>query len=128
MPTTFSERSPSTLTRLACFVPAICAFVGAAYVEHRATILLLLTADVLTVAATCRALGLARDARFGELALRRGFSYFLLLGGYTALIAVLIGYPLSELSREGSFGAALAVSSAGVIALIGVWRWWPAFG
>src|SRR5450432_3221496 len=128
MSITFSERLHSVLSGALRFVPAMLAFVGVAFVENSWSLALLLVADALTMIAVCRIAGFHRGATFlGDL-LWRGSAYCVLVAGYTALLAALIGFPIIWLLREGSLGATLATSGAVVVALIVLWRWWPAFG
>ena len=128
MPTLFSSRLQAVLSGALYFVPALIAFIGAAFVEHPFPLIFLLAADALTMVAVCRALGFHRKTGFLHVVLRIGSAYFVLLVIYTALVAILVGYPLLVLLRDGSLAATLAVSGAVVIALIALWRWWPAFG
>ncbi len=128
MPKPLLERLHTTLSGALNFVPALIAFGAVALVEQRFSLALLLTADVMMMAAVCRVLGFHRRAGFFRTLLWLGSAYLTLLVAYTALVAILIGYPLLALLREGSLGATLAMSGAGVIALISLWRCWPAFG
>ena len=63
-----------------------------------------------------------RDAWHGALA------FLGLLSGYTLLGAILLGYPLHELHGAISLGQVLVVSAAAVLALLLLWRIWPAYG
>ena len=128
MPKPLLERLHTTLTGALYFVPALITFGAVAFVEQTFSLALLLTADAMMMAAFCRALGFQRRASFLLALLWSGSAYLALLVAYTTLVAVLVGYPLLALLREGSLGATLAVSGAGVIALISLWRCWPAFG
>jgi uncharacterized protein len=128
MPTTFSERLPISLMRLSYFAPAIIAFFATAFVPQPYSLITLLFADALMMVAVCRALGFSPERNFLADIMRRGLVYFVLLAAYAGLITILIGYPLAWLMREDSLSGALAVSGAGVIALIAMWRWWPLFG
>src|SRR5476649_2370705 len=117
MPKPLLERLHTTLSGALYFVPALIAFGTVAFAEQRISLALLLTADAMTMAALCRVLGFQRQARFLRVLLWSGSAYLAMLVAYTGLVAVLIGYPLSALLREGSLSATLAVSGAGVIAL-----------
>ena len=128
MPKPLLERLHTTLLGALYFVLALIAFGAVAFVEQRLSLALLLIADAMTMAALCRVMGFHRRAAFLRILLWPGSAYLALLVAYTALVAVLIGYPLLALLREGSLGATLAISGAGVIALISLWRCWPAFG
>ena len=123
MPKAFSERRPSSLLRLAYFAPAIAAFVIAALTPVTWSLLPLLLANALTMLAVCKARDFARDFAFARM-----FAYCILLTFYAMLAAMLIVYPLSSLMHDGTLVAALALSGAGVIALLALWRHWPTFG
>ena len=118
----------SIWTGLLCFVPAAIAFIAAGMLRHPSAIVLIFAADALTMTAICQLLGLAREASFGDNILRRGSAFALLLGGYAALVALLISYPLWWLQSDPSLAATLALTTAVVAALLLPWRMWPAFG
>jgi uncharacterized protein len=128
MSTTFFERLHTVLSGALHFVPAMIVFGAAAFVEHPLSLALLLVADALTMVAVCQIAGFHREATFLQDLLWYGSAYCVLLAGYTILVAALIGYPILQLLHDGSLGATLATSGAVVIALIVLWRWWPAFG
>jgi ankyrin repeat protein len=128
MPKPLLERLHTTLSGALYFVPALIAFCAAAFAEQRLSLALLLIADVMMMAALCRVLGFQRQSGFFHTLLLSGSAYLTLLAAYTVLVAVLIGYPLLALLHEGSLSATLAMSGAVVIALILLWRCWPAFG
>ncbi|MHC9086360.1 ankyrin repeat domain-containing protein [Luteimonas sp. RIT-PG2_3] len=46
-------------------------------------------------------------------------------GGALLLVALLVAWPLSALRQTGGLGAALALSAAAGVCLIGLWRTWP---
>ena len=110
------------------FLPAAVALAAAAFVTHPAVLLLLLAANSLALAAVCHGLGFELEESFARNVLRRGAAHFVLLATYTALVMLLLGVPALWLIREGSLAATLAVSTAAVVALLMLWRFWPAFG
>ena len=128
MSKTFLQRLPSSLSGLLCFVPALIAFLGAAFAAPPWSLPLLLLADALTMAAFCRLPGFATQTNLLRRLWQRGCAYLVLLAAYTAFVAVVLGYPLQWLWHEATLGATLAVSAAVVIVLLGLWRVWPAFG
>lgn len=110
----------------ACILAAIlAALLASMLAAPAARLTLLLLTAALWMSAQCMA-G-QRDATFHAFFARSG-AFLLLLGTYTLVVAVIIGWPLSWLREQGSLGAALAVSGAVMIALLGLWRVWPVFG
>lgn len=110
----------------ACILAAVLAALVASKIDLPAAALALLLLSVaLWMNAQC--MTAARDATFRALFVRSG-AYLLLMAAYTLVVAVLIGLPLRWLSERGSLDAALAVSGAVMIVLLGLWRVWPAFG
>jgi len=128
MSPTFLTHRHSLLSGLFLYAAAAVDFATAAAVTSPWSPTLALAGDTLVMAALYFLTGMARGAhRASELALRAA-AYFLLLGAYTALAAVIIGYPLSWLQREASLSATLGLSGATVLVLLALWRVWPAFG
>lgn len=128
MATTFPDRLRTFTSSLVYFVPAAIAFAAAAFVTHPASLAIVLIADVLTMCAISRALFFDSETGFAGWALSRGSAYLALLILYTAFVTLLVGYPASMLVRDPALSAALAVSATSVIALLALWRMWPAFG
>jgi ankyrin repeat protein len=128
MSTIFFDRPYAWFINLRYFLPAFLAFAAAAMLQHPSMILLLLIADALMVAGVCRVLGFQQEATFARMILRRGLPFLLLLAGYTAIVALLIVYPLQWLQRDRSLGATIAVSTEVVVAIFSLWRLWPCFG
>ncbi len=58
-------------------------------------------------------------------ALRETLTLMLLWGATLLLMALLIAWPLLTLRQTGSLGAAIGLSLAAGIALLGLWRIWP---
>jgi hypothetical protein len=113
---------------LRLFVPAVAVLVAAALLRHPAAVLLLLVFDALMMVGICRVLGLRHETTFIRTAVRRGLPFLLLLAAYALLVALLIAYPLQWLQRDRSLGATIAVSTEVVVAVLGLWRFWPVFG
>ncbi len=124
----FFRRLHAVLSGALHFVPALIVFGVAALVAHPSSLGLLLVADALTMVAVCQVAGFLRHGTLAQVLLWRGFAFFVLLGAYTALVAALIGIPFLWLLQEASLSATLATSGAVVLALIVLWRCWPAFG
>jgi len=128
MSTIFFDRPYVWFINLRYFLPAFFIFAAAAMLQHPSMILLLLVADALMVAGVCRTLGFQQEATFARMMWRRGLPFLLLLVAYTALVALLIAYPLQWLQRDRSLGATIAVSTEVVVAIFSLWRLWPCFG
>jgi ankyrin repeat protein len=112
---------------LAWFLAALGAFAGAAFSESWLSLVALLSGNAFSlIAMSC----------FMQLRRRRGLlgdidavlAYAVLSAAYAGIVAVLVGYPLQHLQYEATLGAALAVSGAAVLAMLGLWHFWPAFG
>ena len=125
---TFFERSRVWFVNLRYVVPALLAFLAAAFVQEPAAVLLLLCGDALAMAGVCRAARFRYDSSLLRSVLRRGLPFLLLLLLYAGLAALLVAYPLQWLARDRSLGATLAVSTEAVVAVLSLWRHWPAFG
>ena len=130
MATTFSDRFRAFTSGLIYFVPTAIAFVAAFLIAHPASLLLILAADALTLCAVAHALDFDADTdkSFAAWAAPRSAVTMVLLILYAGFVALLVGYPLTMLVRDPTLPAALAVSATIVIALLGLWRFWPAFG
>jgi uncharacterized protein len=124
----FFERSRAWFVNLRYLVPAFLVFLAAAFVRHPAAVLLLLSGDALAMAGVCRAAGFRHGDSLSRSVLRRGFPFLLLLLLYAGLVVLLVAYPLQWLIRDRSLGATLAVSTEAVVAVLSLWRHWPAFG
>jgi ankyrin repeat protein len=111
---------------LFCLVAAIAAFSGAAFATPPWSLPLVLVGDSLVMLTLALRWRVVADS--GLAVIRRGSAYTALLAGYAVLVWILIGVPLHWLEREPSLGASLGLSGAVVIALLALWRLWPAFG
>ncbi|MDE3209897.1 MAG: ankyrin repeat domain-containing protein [Pseudomonadota bacterium] len=123
-----SRRRPPFLQALAWFVPGLLTVAMAGVAAHPLTLIPLLLANALTMAATCHAIGFDPEPRFGRTVLRRGAAYLVMFSTYTVLIFVLVAWPMLQLSHTPSLGAALLLATALVLGLAVLWRLWPAFG
>ena len=122
------------MTRLHAFsamirllLPAWAVFLLAGLIAHPLCLVLLLAANAMVMTGVCRAIGFDREATFARSIARRGLAYFVMLTAYTAFVAVVLAGPAWWLGRDGSLPAALAMSTALVVALLALWRVWPAF-
>lgn len=123
-----SRRRPPLLHALAWFVPGLIAVAAAGLASHPLTLIPLLLANALTMAAICHAIGFDPEPSFGRTVLRRGAAHLVMFTGYTALVFVLVAWPMLQLTHGASLSAALALAAAMVLALVALWRLWPAFG
>ncbi|HEX5307179.1 MAG TPA: ankyrin repeat domain-containing protein [Dyella sp.] len=122
------RRPPPLLQALAWFVPGWVAVAIAAASTHPLVLIPLLLANALTMAAVCHAIGFDPEPRFGRTVLRRGAAHLVMFSTYVALVFGLIAWPLLHLSQAPSLSGALLLAAALVIALVLLWRLWPAFG
>jgi len=123
-----SRRRPPLVQSLAWFIPGLLAITAAGFVTHPLTLIPLLLANALTMAAICHAIGFDPEPHFGRTVLRRGAAHLVMFTGYTVLVFLLVAWPMLQLSHTPSLGAALVLAAALVIALAALWRLWPAFG
>lgn len=124
----FPQHPRKLLSNLLYFVPALALFAVAGLVHHPLMLALLLVADALTFAAVCQAIGVDLEATFARSILLRGSAYLILLVAYTALTALVMGYPLYLLLHDHSLEATLLLSTAAFVVLLALWSLWPAFG
>jgi uncharacterized protein len=110
------------------FVPGLAAVAIAAMWVHPLTLIPLLVANALTMAAVCHAIGFGPELRYRHTVLRRGAAHLVMFTSYAVLVFLLIAWPMLRLSQAPTLGAALLLAAALVIALVALWRLWPAFG
>ena len=122
----FSDRSRTWTSALRFFLPALAVFAASTLLHHPAVVIVLLAANALMMVAVCQASGFGPSSYLKSLR-ERGSAYLLLLVAYAAFATILIAYPLQLLMQEASLGAALAMSTVVVVALLAPWRLWPAF-
>jgi ankyrin repeat protein len=123
-----SRRRPPLPQALAWFVPGLLAVAAAGLATHPLTLIPLLLANALTMAAICHVIGFDPEPRFIRTVLRRGAAHLVMFTGYTALVFVLVAWPMLQLNLSHGLSAALALAATCVIALAVLWRLWPAFG
>ncbi|MEP6898533.1 MAG: ankyrin repeat domain-containing protein, partial [Rhodanobacter sp.] len=123
-----SRRRPPLAQALAWFIPGLLAVGLAGLTAHPLTLIPLLIANALTMAAVCHAIGFDPEPHFGRTVMRRGAAHLVMFTGYTVLVFVLVAWPMLQLSQTPSLGAALALAATLVLALVALWRLWPAFG
>ncbi|WP_266171013.1 ankyrin repeat domain-containing protein [Dyella subtropica] len=123
-----TRRPPPFLQALLWFVPGLLAVAIAALSAHPLSLIPLLLANTLTMAAVCHAIGFDPEPRFGRTVLRRGAAHLVMFTGYVVLVFLLVAWPTLKLNQEHSLSAALMLAAALVVALAALWRMWPAFG
>ncbi len=123
-----SRRRPPLMQALAWFIPGLLAVAVAGLATHPLTLIPLLLANALTMAAICHAIGFDPEPHFGRTVLRRGAAHLVMFTGYTVLVFVLVAWPMLQLSQAPSLSATLILAAALVLALAALWRLWPAFG
>ncbi len=126
-----SRRRPPLSRTLPCFLPSLIAVFLAIWIPpawERYSLLLLLIGASLSMAAVCHAIGFGCGGTFTRTALRRGSAHLIALAVHTAIVFVLVAWPLAALSQAPSLGAALGLAVALAIALLVLWRLWPVFG
>jgi ankyrin repeat protein len=128
MPPTKSRRRPPLLTSLPWFLPALALVAVAGLAAHPLVLVPLLLANALAMGAVCHAIGFGPEPSFSRTVLRRGAAHLVLFTAYTALVLLLVAWPLIELSKAPTLGGALLLSVALAAALVALWRVWPAFG
>ncbi len=122
------RRQVHRLQALAWFLPGLAAVAVAGVVTHPLTLIPLLLANALSMAAICHVLGFDLEPRFRRTVLRRGATYLVMFTAWTAVVFALVAWPMMQLSQAPSLSAALALAATLVLALALLWRLWPAFG
>lgn len=129
MPHPKSHRRPAPLlSSIAWFVPGLIAVAIAAIGAHPLTLIPLLLANTLTMAAVCHAIGFDPEPHFVRTVLRRGAAHLVMFTGYVALVFLLVAWPMLWLSQQHGLGATVLLAAVLVLALAVLWRLWPAFG
>jgi ankyrin repeat protein len=123
-----TRRPPPFLQGLLWFVPGLLAVAVAALSASPLSLIPLLLANALTMAAVCHAIGFDPEPRFLRTVLRRGAAHLVMFTGYVVLVFLLVAWPMLRLNQAHSLGAALLLAGALVVALAALWRMWPAFG
>lgn len=123
-----TRRPPPFLQGLLWFVPGLLAVAVAALSASPLSLIPLLLANALTMAAVCHAIGFDPEPQFLRTVLRRGAAHLVMFTGYVVLVFLLVAWPMLKLNQAHSLGATLLLAGALVVALAALWRMWPAFG
>src|SRR5215469_16205032 len=127
MPPIKPRRPTSALSSLIWFLPGlIVVALAAAIGAHPLTLIPLLLANTLTMAAVCHAIGFDPESNFSSTVLRRGGAHLAMFTCYVALVFMLIAWPMLRLTQYPTLGASLLLAGALVVALMALWRLWPA--
>lgn len=127
MPKRPADRLIKFFSALRYLLPAWLLFALALFVDHPLSLVLLLMANAIAMTAICQSIGFGMEGSFMRSLARRGLAYFVMTTIYTAAVAAILVAPAWWVSRDGSLVAALSLSAAFVVALIALWRIWPAF-
>lgn len=99
----------------------------AAIGAHPIVLIPLLLANTLTMAAVCHAIGFDPEPDFFRTVMRRGMAHLAMFTCYAALVFLLIAWPMLRLTQQPTLGGSLLLAAALVVALMVLWRLWPAF-
>jgi hypothetical protein len=127
MPSIKSRRSSSALISLVWFVPGLLMAGVAAFDAHPLALIPLLLANTLTMAAVSHAIGFDPEPDFFRTVIRRGAAHLAMFTSYVALVFLLIAWPMLRLTQHPTLGGSLMLAAALVVALVLLWRLWPAF-
>jgi len=127
MPPIKSRHPSSALISLVWFLPGLVMAGVAAFDAHPLALIPLLLANTLTMAAVCHAIGFDPEPDFFRTVMRRGAAHLAMFTCYVALVFLLIAWPMLHLSQHPTLGASLMLAAALVVALMALWRLWPAF-
>ena len=94
-----SRRRPPLTQALACFIPALAAVAVAGLGIHPLTLIPLLLANALTMAAICHAIGFDPEPNFARSVLRRGAAYLVMFSLYALLVFMLVAWPMLQLTH-----------------------------
>ncbi len=100
----------------------------AGVVAHPLTLIPLLLANTLVMAAVCHAIGFDPEFSFRRTVLRRGTAHLVMFTLYAVIVFALVAWPMLALNQSHSLSATLALVATLVLALAALWRPWPAFG
>jgi len=127
MPKSVVARPRSLLVGLVQFIPALVCYAAVIVVVHPLALILLLAGNALMQTAICGGIGHDMDGGFARSAARRGSTGFVLFAVYILVVALLLAGRGWWLARDPTLPAALAMSAALLVALLSLWRVWPAF-
>ncbi|MGA9827749.1 MAG: ankyrin repeat domain-containing protein, partial [Rhodanobacteraceae bacterium] len=127
MPKPVADRLSKLSAALRYMLPAWGAIALAAAIGRPSTLILLIAANALAMTAVCHALGFDMEVNFLRSVMRRGLAYFVFMTAYSTIVAALLAAPVWWLAHGGSLLSALVMSTAVLMALLVLWRLWPAF-
>ncbi len=122
------RRKQATIANLRYLALAALGFVAAGFIARPAAAAILLIADACVMIGVSGFVGVNFVGSSFHSPARRSVAYLALLFLYAAVVELLVGYPLRWLLRDHSLEATLALSTTTVIALLSLWKVWPAFG
>lgn len=122
------RRRRLSVQTLLWFLPSLAAVAMAGAVTHPLTLIPLLLANVLCMAASCHAMGFDLELGFARTILRRGATYLVLFTAYTVLVFALVAWPMLRLHDWPGISAAMVLVATLILAMGVLWRLWPAFG
>ena len=122
------RRKQATIANLRYIALAAFGFVAAGFIVRPAAAAILLIADAWVMIGVAGFAGFNFVGTLFHSPARRSMAYLALLFLYAAAVELLVGYPLRWLLRDHSLEATLALSTTTVIALLSLWKVWPAFG
>lgn len=127
MPSNKSRRPP-LIRALAPYLAVLVLLAIAARIMHPLVLIPLLLANTLAMATMCHAIGFAPEASVTRTVIRRGAAWLVLFTAYTALVWLLVALPMILLATAPTPGHSLLLALALVVAMLCLWRAWPAFG
>lgn len=122
------RRRRLSVQTLLWFLPSLAAVAMAGAVTHPLTLIPLLLANALCMAASCHAMGFDLEPGFARTVLRRGATYLVLFTAYTVLVFALVAWPMLRLHDWPGISAAMVLLATLLLAMGVLWRLWPAFG
>jgi ankyrin repeat protein len=122
------RRRRLSVQTLLWFLPSLAAVAMAGAVTHPLTLIPLLLANALCMAASCHAMGFDLEPGFARTVLRRGATYLVLFTAYTVLVFALVAWPMLRLHDWPGSSAAMVLVATLILAMAVLWRLWPAFG
>lgn len=122
-----TDRPRSLLIGVVRFIPALVVFAATLPLVHTLALVPLLIGSALMLTAICAGIGFDMESSFARSVARRGLAGLVLFSAYTGYVAILLAAPALWLMRDPSLPAALALSAAALLALLSLWRLWPAF-
>ncbi len=122
------RRRRLSVQTLLWFLPSLVAVAMAGAATHPLTLIPLLLANALCMAASCHAMGFDLEPGFARTVLRRGATYLVLFTAYTVVVFALVAWPMLRLHDWPGISAAMVLTATLILAIGVLWRLWPAFG